>query len=184
MCERAITDGKRAINVSKRAITEVKRAINMCERAITDGKRAIPLSKRAITGVKRAINMCERAITEVKRAITDGKRATTLSKRAINRDKDVISSSERAIIIGGTVPIASFSADELVIISKFFGVSSRELMKKNKISLREFENQLSFTRFDEISLKQLLDAYFGETILSNKERHLLNEKKLQNFFVK
>src|SRR5690625_1640366 len=57
-------------------------------------------------------------------------------------------------------------------------------MKKNKISLREFENQLSFTRFDEIYLKQLLDAYFGETILSNKERHLLNEKKLQNFFAK
>src|SRR5690625_6442437 len=72
--------------------------------------------------------------------------------------------------IGGTIPINSFSEDEIRTLAKFFGVASRELVQKNKISLQEFEKQLTFTRFDLVTLKPLLDTFFGETIISNREK--------------
>jgi len=84
--------------------------------------------------------------------------------------------------IGGTVPTDSFSMNELQEISKFFGVASKDLAKKGKISLLTFEQQLAYTRFEHISLKQLLDAYFGETIISKKELELREAKQLKHFF--
>lgn len=85
--------------------------------------------------------------------------------------------------VGGTISINSFCKDEIAILAKFFGVDTRELVQKSKISLRDFEKQLTFTRFDLVTLKPLLDAFFGETIISKRERKLREEENLQSFFV-
>src|SRR5699024_10515958 len=72
--------------------------------------------------------------------------------------------------IGGTIPVKKFSASELEEIGRFFGLPGEQLETKGTIALRAFEEQMEHTRFSTISLKQLLDAYFGEKILSKKEQ--------------
>ena len=75
--------------------------------------------------------------------------------------------------IGGTVKIDSFHEKELDAIAKFFGVTIQELRRKGKVSLIEFEKQLKRTRFSEIELKELLEEYFGEPLISNREKKQL-----------
>lgn len=84
--------------------------------------------------------------------------------------------------IGGNISVNEFSSDELEEIGQFFGLPGRQLRTKGVISLRQFEEQLSLTRFGHITLKQLLDAYFGEVIVSKKAQKLAKEKELQEFF--
>lgn len=84
--------------------------------------------------------------------------------------------------IGGTVSTQPFSHDELDEIGRFFGLPGEQLQLKGRIGLLHFEEQLSFTRFSSIALKELLDAYFGEVIISKKEQQLANEEKLRTFF--
>lgn len=83
--------------------------------------------------------------------------------------------------IGGTVSVKKFSEQEMTEIAPFFGVSSNALNQKEKISLHSFEQQLQHTRFQEIPLKTLLDAYFGTTIVSNKARQAFEREALQQF---
>ncbi len=49
-------------------------------------------------------------------------------------------------------------------------------------SLTEFETALAETRFQGISLKELLELYFGEPLISNKERQTAKKERLQAFF--
>lgn len=83
--------------------------------------------------------------------------------------------------IGGTVKITSFSKKDVAEIGRFFGVPGEQLAKKGTISLVEFEKQLENTRFNAITLKDLLDAYFGEVILSKKEQQQMREASLVDF---
>src|SRR5690625_3258931 len=84
--------------------------------------------------------------------------------------------------IGGTVPVKSFSDKELEVISKFFGQPSESLRRNGKISLINFEEQLQKTKFSHVTLKELLDSYFGEIIISKKEQQLQQDEYRQNFF--
>src|SRR5699024_4784846 len=70
--------------------------------------------------------------------------------------------------IGGTVPTRLFTEDELEVIGSFFGIPGSKMAAKGSISIEGFERQLENTRFSDIGLKQLLDAFFGEEIISNK----------------
>src|SRR5690625_2964527 len=85
--------------------------------------------------------------------------------------------------IGGTVRVDRFSKRELKEIGKFFGLPGEEMKKKGAIALIAFEEQMERTRFSSISLKRLLDAYFGETIISKKEQQQRREEKLREFFL-
>ncbi|HLR70820.1 MAG TPA: TIGR02679 family protein [Pseudogracilibacillus sp.] len=82
--------------------------------------------------------------------------------------------------IGGTVPISTFTKEELADIGQFFGLPGELLAKKGTIALASFETQLERTRFSSISFKTLLDAYFGEVIISKKEQRQVKEEKLHN----
>lgn len=86
--------------------------------------------------------------------------------------------------IGGTVSVRGFSASELEEIGRFFGLPGEQLEKKGTISLRAFEEQIQYTKFSSIHLKQLLDAYFDEKIMSKKEQQLLKEAGLRAFLEK
>lgn len=85
--------------------------------------------------------------------------------------------------IGGTVSVQSFSSSELEEIGKFFGLPGEQLEKKGSISLRSFEEQIAHTKFSAISLKQLLDGYFGETLISKKEQLAIKEANLHEFLL-
>ena len=83
--------------------------------------------------------------------------------------------------VGGTVKVDRFTKSELEELGKFFGLPGDQLAAKGSIALLAFEEQMDHTRFSSISLKQLLDAYFGEKILSKKEQRYAKELKLQAF---
>lgn len=71
--------------------------------------------------------------------------------------------------IGGNVSVESFTDGELEVIGGFFGMPGDVLRAKRSISIGKFEAQLQETRFGEIGLKELLNAYFGEIIVSKKQ---------------
>lgn len=83
--------------------------------------------------------------------------------------------------IGGTIPVGDFSAREIEEIGSFFGLPGERLETKGLISLRDFEKQLEYTKFSGVSLKQILDGYFGETLLSKKEQRMARETWLREF---
>ncbi|WP_106496596.1 TIGR02679 family protein [Lentibacillus sp. Marseille-P4043] len=80
--------------------------------------------------------------------------------------------------IGGTIPVRLFSRNELEVIGRFFGMSADKLEAKKSISVVAFEQQLQDTRFQGVSLKQLLDTYFGEVVISKKQLKQNKEEKL------
>ncbi|RYG73749.1 TIGR02679 family protein [Lentibacillus lipolyticus] len=86
--------------------------------------------------------------------------------------------------IGGTVPVRLFTDEELEVISGFFGMPASKLAAKKSISVAAFEQQLADTRFSDVALKSLLDAFFGEEIISNKQRKEAKEASVRAFAVK
>ncbi|MFD1362162.1 TIGR02679 family protein [Lentibacillus salinarum] len=83
--------------------------------------------------------------------------------------------------IGGTVPVRLFTDDELEVIGGFFGIPGHQLAEKGRISVAAFEKQLADTRFGDIGLKPLLDGYFGEAVMSKKQRQEEKEAALRRF---
>ncbi|QDI90842.1 TIGR02679 family protein [Salicibibacter halophilus] len=72
--------------------------------------------------------------------------------------------------VGGTVTIMGFNDTEVEEIALFFGVSKAKLLEKGKVSLPDFEKKLEKTRFAGIGARELLEAYFGEKIISKREQ--------------
>ncbi|MBT2571351.1 TIGR02679 family protein [Planococcus sp. ISL-110] len=70
--------------------------------------------------------------------------------------------------VGGTVKLESYSEKELEPVALFFGTSANALKKKKTISLSAFEKRLQQTKFEEVGLYELLEAYFKEPIQSKK----------------
>lgn len=83
--------------------------------------------------------------------------------------------------IGGTVKISTFSFEELMEIGPFFGLPGEQLVAKGSISFVDFEKQLAKTKFSSVSLKSLLDAYFGEVMTSKKEQEEIGAAQLRDF---
>lgn len=85
--------------------------------------------------------------------------------------------------IGGGVSLASYSEEELFEIATFLGMRSDKMLEKRRVTLTQFEKQLLKYKFEVDDLKSLLEAYFDEPLISNKER-LENEAAIkQTFFV-
>lgn len=84
--------------------------------------------------------------------------------------------------IGGSVSISSFSEKELEELAQFLGLRTDVLFKKKKVALLQFEKQLEKYRFDDSDLKHLLEMYFEEPLISNRER-LENKANRQWSFI-
>lgn len=80
--------------------------------------------------------------------------------------------------IGGTVPVTVFSDADLQTLGDFFGKPGAAVARLGTISLMKFEAQLQETRFDGIGLFDLLEAYFGEVIVSKKIQQQQREEQL------
>ncbi|UOR13488.1 TIGR02679 family protein [Halobacillus amylolyticus] len=81
--------------------------------------------------------------------------------------------------IGGAVDISAYSNKEVQPIARFFGKSEEELLSQKKVSLVRFEKQLQNTKFEGLSLKELLEAFFQTTLISKKEAKLSKQHKEQ-----
>lgn len=86
--------------------------------------------------------------------------------------------------IGGTVPVGDFKRDEREVLGGFFGIPGGQIQANGSIALKSFEQQLENTRFQGIELKDLLDAYFGQTIISNKQHQQNRDETLKKLLLK
>lgn len=81
----------------------------------------------------------------------------------------------------GKVVLPSASEEEKEVLWRFLGIpADREEMV---FSLQQFEKALQETRYGEISLKELLEAYYGEKIYSNQEKKQHEMQKEQTFWL-
>lgn len=71
--------------------------------------------------------------------------------------------------VGGSVSIQSFKADELYAIARFFGEDVATIQLKKTVTLRAFEKKLQTTKFEGVTLLELLEMYFGETLVTKQE---------------
>lgn len=71
--------------------------------------------------------------------------------------------------VGGSVSIQSFKHDELEAIARFFGNEVATLRLKKTVTLRAFEKKLQTTKFEGVTLLELLEAYFGEALVTKQE---------------
>lgn len=83
--------------------------------------------------------------------------------------------------IGGNIATTDLHEKTLLYLAEFFGVTIEQLKQKGNISLQKFEAQIQQTRFEGLDLKSLLDAYFGEEIISKKESALQEEQAFQQW---
>ncbi|OZU87069.1 TIGR02679 family protein [Virgibacillus indicus] len=84
--------------------------------------------------------------------------------------------------IGGAVKLDSLGEDGLEAVARFFGLTATDLQQKGKVTLESFEKQLKSTKFASIGLKELLEAYFEEPLISKKEKKQLEEQKQGQYF--
>lgn len=86
--------------------------------------------------------------------------------------------------IGGSVSLSDYSMEDIEELARFLGIRTDLLLDKGTVTLRQFEKQLNRYKFDGISLKQLLEAYFDTPLISKKERAESKLQRKQEFFEK
>lgn len=82
--------------------------------------------------------------------------------------------------IAGSVPLIMFSEEDIDIFALFFADSKRKMKQKGKITAVQFEKQLQNTRFSGIELKDVLEAFFEEPLVTKKEKI---EQKLERIYI-
>lgn len=87
---------------------------------------------------------------------------------------------------GGRIVLPDATEDEREALVRVLGrkakVPSEGEISEVFFSLREFEEALQHTRFAPISLKELLEAYFGEELHTRQEKKRLKEQGEEDFF--
>ena len=84
--------------------------------------------------------------------------------------------------VGGKVCLKKSTLQERASIGRFLGRIIED--ETVEISLAEFENALKRTRFSETSFTELLEAYFGEKLVSKADRKITEEYQREAFFKK
>lgn len=83
---------------------------------------------------------------------------------------------------GGFVILNDATRFECEAAQKFFGTFFKT--PHIKFSLKQFENTLQETAFKGVELQMLLEEYFGNALISNKESRLNRQREKQDFFLK
>ena len=83
--------------------------------------------------------------------------------------------------IGGTVSLTGFSMEEIHAISGFIGIPGTELIAKGRLSLIDFEQELSRTIYREYTLIQLLEEVLQEPLITKQESLRQSKQKEQDF---
>lgn len=84
--------------------------------------------------------------------------------------------------VAGSVSLKSYSHKEKAVLAEFMGMRLDQLVEKNKLTLLQFQKQLAFYRFGDIDLKELLEAYFNQPLISNNERKQNKLHQKSEFF--
>ncbi len=72
--------------------------------------------------------------------------------------------------LSGAVKIDAYPDDELQELALFIGTTTDALQTKKTLKLVQFEDALLETKYGDVTLLELLEAYFNESFISRKER--------------
>ena len=104
-----------------------------------------------------------------------------LSKREWKRCFELLRKKWEALgKTGGKIVLKDSTPQERQAIGRMMGSVYQE--SEVALALKDFEEMLQKTRFAPISLRELLEAYFGCEIHSNMDRKQEKEEKKRNFF--
>ena len=80
--------------------------------------------------------------------------------------------------LSGTVKLDIFPEDELEELAQFIGTTTDALRKSKTLRLTQFEQALKATKFGNLTLLEILEAYYKESFVSKKDKALqqLNEE--------
>lgn len=82
--------------------------------------------------------------------------------------------------VGGSIKLTTFSDSEIESIAQFYGTDLHKVKQKNSVTLLSFQKKLQETKFEGVTLHALLEAYFGEELLSKKEAKDQKLKQQEN----
>ncbi|SIS44918.1 TIGR02679 family protein [Salimicrobium flavidum] len=83
--------------------------------------------------------------------------------------------------IGGSVSLKTYEEAEIIAVAEFLG-KPPEKMRHKRVSLEAFEKRLAVTKFEELTLFEILQSYFGERIVSKKEQVAGEAQRLSSLF--
>ncbi|SFK10663.1 TIGR02679 family protein [Marinilactibacillus piezotolerans] len=91
--------------------------------------------------------------------------------------------------MSGSISLEKYSIGEIETIARFLGMRQDLLLDQNKVSIQAFEKQLAIYRFEGVSLKEIVEAYCGIHLVSNREKreaklikkHIFFEKQKETF---
>lgn len=119
--------------------------------------------------------MSERVLEEALRYFREGKRFEQLFQQFRKK----YASYGR---VGGSVVIRSFREEDQQAIALFLSEDIEDLRRRGTVTLIRFERRLRQSRFESITLQQLLEAYFEAPLQTNQERRLLvKQQELQKW---
>ncbi len=82
--------------------------------------------------------------------------------------------------IAGKIRISDATEEEKKELEHFFGIKYWD--KDIEFSFVKFEEALRNTRYNTVTISELLQGYFGEKIISNQDNRILQEEKLESFW--
>jgi uncharacterized protein (TIGR02679 family) len=84
--------------------------------------------------------------------------------------------------IGGVVKLGDFSREELEALAGFLAISPDILKEKAALSLKVFDEHLAKTNLEGLTLKSLLELYFGEPLISKAEEKAAQDEAEKEFY--
>lgn len=82
--------------------------------------------------------------------------------------------------IAGTIMIENPSFEEREAVKELFGKNFDDKIIKFKMS--DFEKALRESRYKDITILELLEEYFGEKLISKKQKNIFKEQNREEFF--
>lgn len=79
--------------------------------------------------------------------------------------------------VGGSVPIRTFRPEDQQAIALFLSEDIEDLRQRGTVTLLRFERRLQQSRFEGITLPQLLEAYFNAPLQTNHEIRVLTDQQ-------
>ena len=86
--------------------------------------------------------------------------------------------------MSGNISLDTYTTEEKEAIARYLGLRQDLLIDQNMVSIRAFEQQLAIYRFDGITLKELVEAYYDIRLISNREKREIKLIEKYNFFEK
>lgn len=82
---------------------------------------------------------------------------------------------------GGSVSLKNYKKEEIQTVADFMGKDPDDI-RKRRLSLSAFEKRLGATKFESLTLLEILEAYFNEPITPRMQQAMQEEERVEKLF--